>query len=305
LPCGFTFRQAAGGMAAGGTAAGGTAVLDEGNIEDSCRRRLDASLEVDDTKQGLGLGLNLAYGLVRALGGELCFESEPGSTCFYFEIPAHNAREPELAEVYVAEETPSYKNLSDLAGGGKKVNWDTISRTISTSESQSSDSFHDSFVSRCVSDRRFVEPDTLAKQVSAAAIANEGLASLEAPHILVVEDTEMCADVLRMLLKKLGCSSDHAKDGAAALEMLMFAEPGFYSLILMDLRMPVMDGFAATKAIKRFGETMPVIALTADMGFDTRDKCMRAGFDDFATKPMHATTLASLLEKHASYRAST
>ena len=81
----------------------------------------------------------------------------------------------------------------------------------------------------------------------------------------------MCATVVRMLLGKLGCSSDHAENGAEAVEMLKTAEPGLYSLVIMDLRMPVMDGFDATRAIKEeLLLDVPVVALTADETFDIR-----------------------------------
>jgi CheY-like chemotaxis protein len=72
-----------------------------------------------------------------------------------------------------------------------------------------------------------------------------------------------------MVLKELGCATDHAEDGAEALEHLMM-DSEMYSLVLMDLRMPVMDGFDATLAIRKMGIDLPVIAVTADETFDTR-----------------------------------
>ena len=89
------------------------------------------------------------------------------------------------------------------------------------------------------------------------------------PKILVVEDTKLAAECLCMVLKELGCATDHAEDGAEALEHLMM-DSEMYSLVLMDLRMPVMDGFDATLAIRKMGIDLPVIAVTADETFDTR-----------------------------------
>ena len=71
--------------------------------------------------------------------------------------------------------------------------------------------------------------------------------------------------------------------------------------VLMDLRMPVMDGFEATKAIKEMKLPLPVVALTADEGFDTRNRCFAIGFDDFATKPLHHEELARIIEKHTGH----
>ena len=79
----------------------------------------------------------------------------------------------------------------------------------------------------------------------------------------------MAADMLCMVLNELGCASDHAEDGAEALEILCM-DSDLYSLVLMDLRMPVMDGFDATRAIRKMGIELPVIAVTADECFDTR-----------------------------------
>jgi len=83
--------------------------------------------------------------------------------------------------------------------------------------------------------------------------------------------------------------------------MLSQAQPGLYSMILMDLRMPVMDGFEATRIIKETYFLETVVALTADDSFDVREKCEAIGFDDFATKPLGWEELASLLEKHTGH----
>ncbi len=71
-----------------------------------------------------------------------------------------------------------------------------------------------------------------------------------------------------------------------------------------SLRMPVMDGFEATKIIKeQLKLDVPVIALTADAGFDTRERCSAIGFNDFAMKPLQFSQLASLLQKHLGHEA--
>tara|TARA_B100000787_G_scaffold152783_1_gene126654 strand:+ start:219 stop:614 length:396 start_codon:yes stop_codon:yes gene_type:complete len=126
------------------------------------------------------------------------------------------------------------------------------------------------------------------------------------PKILVVEDTMMAAEVLCMVLENLGCAADHVEDGAQALEILCM-DSEMYSLVLMDLRMPVMDGFEATRAIRKMGCVgidgldLPVIAVTADETFDTRSRCCEIGFEDFATKPLLPVTLAGLLKKYINH----
>ena len=68
--------------------------------------------------------------------------------------------------------------------------------------------------------RHFVDVPIATKSIQPSCIANNGLKAIDPPHVLVVEDTEMCAVVVRILLGKLGCSSDHAENGAIAVEML-------------------------------------------------------------------------------------
>jgi len=149
----------------------------------------------------------------------------------------------------------------------------------------------------------FDELALCTKVIEASAIAGNGLKALEPPHVLIVEDMDMCSMVLECLLANLGCSSDIAEDGQQALDKLNAAEPGLYSLILMDLRMPVMDGFEATDVIKNTLKLpIPVVALTADDTQDARDKCDKIGFDDFASKPLSKQGLEALLEKHAGHK---
>ena len=140
------------------------------------------------------------------------------------------------------------------------------------------------------------------------------------PKILVVEDTKMAADMLCMVLNELGCASDHAEDGAEALEILCM-DSDLYSLVLMDLRMPVMDGFDATRAIRKMGIELPVIAVTADEEHTygkekkkknkKREKKQRRRRrkkeeeekkkEDFAPKPLLPATLAGLLKKYINH----
>ncbi|KAJ1451324.1 CheY-like superfamily, partial [Pelagophyceae sp. CCMP2097] len=71
-----------------------------------------------------------------------------------------------------------------------------------------------------------------------------------------------------------------------------------YDLVLMDLRMPVMDGFEATRIAKqKLLIRIPIVAVTAESGFETQERCVRVGFDDFATKPIRLPTLLELLTK--------
>ena len=113
------------------------------------------------------------------------------------------------------------------------------------------------------------------------------------PKILIVEDNEMNRDMLSRRLERRGFAIVMAMDGQQGVEMTRSERP---DLILMDMSLPVMDGWAATQAIKADPELskIPVIALTAHAMAGDRDKAMAAGCDDYDTKPIE---LPRLLEK--------
>lgn len=126
-----------------------------------------------------------------------------------------------------------------------------------------------------------------------------GVAPGARPLVLVVEDTDVSASLLCMHLRKLNCTSHRAENGEVAIEMLRSAPaPNMYSLILMDLRMPVMDGFEATKIIKGSNASnIPVVALTGETSEENRQRCVDIGFDDYKTKPLKRPQLKELLNK--------
>ena len=112
-------------------------------------------------------------------------------------------------------------------------------------------------------------------------------------RILLVEDNEMNRDMLSRRLKRKGYEVDIAVDGAQALEAVAASTP---ELILMDLSLPVMDGWETTRRLKADPATasIPVIALTAHAMSGDREKAVEAGCDDYDTKPVN---LKRLLEK--------
>lgn len=115
--------------------------------------------------------------------------------------------------------------------------------------------------------------------------------------ILIVEDNEMNRDMLSRRLEKRGFSVIMAVDGQQGVDMALCEKP---DLVLMDMSLPVMDGWAATQAIKSDPATacIPVIALTAHAMAGDREKALAAGCDDYDTKPIE---LPRLLEKIAKF----
>ena len=123
------------------------------------------------------------------------------------------------------------------------------------------------------------------------------------PLVLVVEDQEVNADILRQLLHKIGICCAWARNGAEAVEMFLEASPGTFQAILMDIQMPVMDGIAATRLIRglpRFdAPTVPIIATTALHGQEEREKFFQAGMNGYMGKPYNHEKLIAILQRHA------
>ncbi|MBL8268838.1 MAG: response regulator [Steroidobacter sp.] len=133
----------------------------------------------------------------------------------------------------------------------------------------------------------------------AQAIATPTPALALAPglRVLVVEDQSLNRDVAEGMLTALGLEVDTAHDGQHALDMLANKT---YDVVLMDCRMPVMDGFTATTELRRRegnSRRVPVIALTADTTSAAREACLAAGMDDYLGKPFSRATLRAALAR--------
>jgi signal transduction histidine kinase/ActR/RegA family two-component response regulator len=124
-----------------------------------------------------------------------------------------------------------------------------------------------------------------------------------APTILVVEDNEINKKLAAAFLSKQGYANLTASNGVEAIEVY---EREDIDLILMDIQMPELNGFEATKIIrdkeKQSGEHMPIIAMTAYAMTGDREKCLAAGMDDYISKPISASILYEKIEKHIKLR---
>lgn len=109
-------------------------------------------------------------------------------------------------------------------------------------------------------------------------------------RVLLVEDNEMNRDMLSRRLKKKGFEVDMALDGAQGVEMAL---NGAYDIILMDMSLPVIDGWEATRQLRAVPATqsIPIIALTAHAMSGDRDRAMDAGCSDYDTKPVEIDRL--------------
>jgi CheY-like chemotaxis protein len=117
-------------------------------------------------------------------------------------------------------------------------------------------------------------------------------------RILLAEDNVDNREMLKRRLERKGFQVVCAENGAEAVEKAASCAP---DLILMDISMPVMSGIEATQAIRAAGPASktPIIALTAHAMEGDREKCLAAGCNDFATKPVDFKMLVSLIESHS------
>ena len=125
---------------------------------------------------------------------------------------------------------------------------------------------------------------------------------LKGVKIMLVEDNEINIYVAQIILERVGCFIRTARNGKEAVEEFMQAPPGYFDAILMDVRMPVMDGIEATKAIRSSGrpdaETVPIIAMTADAFEEEQKKTLGAGMDYHLSKPIDPELLYSVLAQY-------
>ncbi len=116
-------------------------------------------------------------------------------------------------------------------------------------------------------------------------------------HVLVAEDTKTNQISMRFLLKKMGVETTIAEDGKQAFQKAL---AGSFDLILMDIQMPHMDGYQATKALREEGITIPIIALTSNTTKEDERRCLETGCDDYLPKPVDRLRLAEKLGKYLS-----
>jgi signal transduction histidine kinase/ActR/RegA family two-component response regulator len=179
------------------------------------------------------------------------------------------------------------KRLCDLMGGSIEV----------TSRSTQGSRFRVRLPTGPLGDTVLIEqPDSSEARDDASQDAAPRLRG----RVLLAEDGEDNQRLVRALLTRLGLEVELAETGRAALELVRSSahEGRPFALVLMDMHMPVMDGFEATRALRAEGHSLPILALTALALPGERERCFAAGCDEFASKPIER---ADLFEKLARF----
>ena len=126
--------------------------------------------------------------------------------------------------------------------------------------------------------------------------------SLCGTRILLTEDNDLNAEIATELLQEEGCTVDRAKDGVECVDMLEKAANGTYQLILMDIQMPVMNGYDAAKKIRRMDDPqkagIPIIAMTANAFSEDKQAALDVGMNDHIAKPINMNVLVPTIQKY-------
>ena len=126
--------------------------------------------------------------------------------------------------------------------------------------------------------------------------------SLRGTRILLTEDNDLNAEIATELLQEEGCTVDRAKDGVECVDMLEKAANGTYQIILMDVQMPVMNGYDAAKKIRRMDDpqkaNIPIVAMTANAFSEDKQVALDAGMNDHIAKPIDMSVLVPTLRKY-------
>ena len=146
--------------------------------------------------------------------------------------------------------------------------------------------------------RKALKEDTLEKKNTNLHNKN----CLNGVRILLVEDNEINIEIARELLMEEGCLVETANDGVACIDMIEKADADYYKLILMDIQMPVMNGYDATLAIRKMKDTkksrIPIIAMTANAFAEDVQKVLSVGMNDHVAKPVDINILVSTMMKY-------
>ena len=146
---------------------------------------------------------------------------------------------------------------------------------------------------------RLAENEEIHKESVAVGAADEETVDFTGKRLLLVEDNAINMEIAKMILEQMGFSLETAENGQAAVDMVAASQPGHFDAVLMDIQMPVMDGYAATRAIRALDNTelasVPILAMTANAFREDVQAAMDAGMQAHIAKPIDIGDLTKTL----------
>ena len=233
---------------------------------------------------GSGLGLAITQSLARMMGGDVTMVSSEG-------------RGSEFTFTVKAEKSESTRILDDIEALMNDVGLDLVETAPVKSENSTPGEQSVEPEYALIQDTKRASADITAESTPSSPSQETVIdkkydpESLQGLKVLIVEDIPANQDVVKVFLTPEGCECHGALNGIEALKIL---DTQSIDVILMDIRMPEMDGIEATRAIRssaRDYNNIPIIALTADVSAETNAACMAAGADIFLTKPVMGSEL--------------
>lgn len=228
--------------------------------------------------QGTGLGMPIVKNIVSMMGGFIFVESAIGEgTTFKVVINLRVALEAERVAFEARENTPSEEGLPAAV---MSYGLDTTMET-----------------------RKGASPVASAPVTSSQ---NSDAVELEGLHVLIAEDNELNAEIACELLSGAGLLVDHASDGQEACDLFAASPVGFYDTVLMDVQMPIMNGYDATRCIRRLersdATTVPIIAMSANAFSEDVNASLESGMNAHLSKPIDMRLVLSTIAKYIRIR---
>lgn len=249
-----------------------------------------------ESQKGTGLGMSISYLLVRQMGGELTVKSELGAgSCFTVSLP-----------LPVAGDMAGDETAAGMGGGEAAAAAGALAEAPGAADCDSAVAAGDAAEAAAAAEAGAVAGDTTADAPGSRRPerSDEGAGSedpLAAPlEILVAEDNELNADIIASILTEEGFSVTVAGNGEEAVARFDASPPNHFAAIFMDAQMPVMDGYAAARAIRDLpredAATVRIFACTASTFAEDRQRAYDAGMDDFLPKPLNVGLMLQKLE---------